>query len=82
MSNYVDEPQTFKERFESLELRLDMQSQIVNKSHADLKTIKRALGSILLGLAGQPVNVGPDLLEALGFKTSSIVPASAIVKPA
>lgn len=48
---------------------------------ADMKVLKKAVGCILLGLAGQPVNIGSDLLESLGFKTSSIVPASAIVKP-
>lgn len=51
------------------------------ENHADLKVLKKAVGCILLGLAGQPVNIGSDLLESLGFKTSSIVPASAIVKP-
>jgi len=67
MPNYVEEPPSFRERFEAID--------------ADMKVLKKGVGCILLGLAGQPVNIGSDLLEALGFKTSSIVPASAIVKP-
>lgn len=58
----------------------DCQDAALGAQHKDLTAIKKAVGCILLGLAGQPVNVGPDLLEALGFKTSPIVPASAIHK--
>lgn len=68
MPNFTEEePQTFRERFDAID--------------GDLRAIKKAVGCILLGLAGQPVNVGPDLLEQLGFKTSPIVPASPIIKP-
>ncbi len=82
MSNFVDEPPSLKERFDAIEMRLDMQSQLINKADADLKAIKRAVGFILLGLAGQPINLTEDFMQSLGFKTSTIVPASAIVKPA
>ena len=66
MPNYDEEPPSFKERFEAID--------------ADLKVLKKAVGCILLGLAGQPVNVNAELLESLGFKASPIIPASAVVK--
>ena len=81
MSNFVDEPPTFKERFDAIETILAIQRKRLEEIEDGQRAIKRAVGSILLGLAGQPVNVTSDLLEQLGFKTSSIVPASAIVKP-
>ena len=94
MSNFVDEPPTFKERFDSIEAVLAMQRRRLEciedalgqvrasqDRHADdLKALKKAVGYILLGLAGQPVNVNAELLESLGFKTSPIIPASAVVK--
>lgn len=96
MPNYVDEPPTFKERFDSINADLDEMDDVLRsgfaevESHSielhnvrqDLAAIKKAVGYILLGLAGQPVNIGEELMQSLGFKTSSIVPASAIVKPA
>lgn len=95
MPNFVDTPPSLQERFDSINADLDEMDDVLRsgfaevESHSielhnireDLKAIKKAVGCVLLGLAGQPVNVGPDLLEKLGFKTSSIVPASAIVKP-
>jgi len=81
MSNFVDEPPTFKERFDAIETILAIQRKRLEEIEDGQRAIKKAVGCILLGLAGQPVNVTSDLLEQLGFKTSSIVPASAIVKP-
>lgn len=81
MANFVDEPPTFKERFDAIETVLAMQRKRLEAIEDGQTAIKKAVGCVLLGLAGQPVNVGQDLFEALGFKTSSIVPASAIVKP-
>jgi len=81
MSNFVDEPPTFKERFDAIDTILAIQRKRLEEIEDGQRAIKRAVGSILLGLAGQPVNVTSDLLEQLGFKTSSIVPARAIVKP-
>jgi len=94
MPNYVDEPPTFKERFDSINADLDEMDDVLRsgfaevESHSielhnvrqDLAAIKKAVGYILLGLAGQPVNVNAELLESLGFKTSPIIPASAVVK--
>lgn len=80
MSDFVDrgpEPPTFKERFDAIETVLARLEEIEDS----LTTLKKAVGVIILGMAGQPVNVGPDLFEKLGFKTSSIVPASPILKP-
>lgn len=82
MPNYVDEPPTFKERFDAIETVLAIQRKRLEEIEDGQKAIKKAVGYILLGLAGQPVNVSPDLLESLGFKTSTIIPASAVVKPA
>ena len=80
MSNFVDEPPTFKERFDAIDTILAIQRKRLEEIEDGQRAIKRAVGSILLGLAGQPVNVTSDLLEQLGFKTSSIVPASGIVR--
>lgn len=81
MPNYVDEPPTFKERFDAIETILAIQRKRLEDIEDGQKAIKKAVGCILLGLAGQPVNIGEELMQSLGFKTSSIVPASAIVKP-
>lgn len=80
MSNFVDEPPSLKERFDALETILAIQRKRLEEIEDGLTVLKKAVGCILLGLAGQPVNVGPDLMERLGFKTSSIVPASVITK--
>lgn len=82
MPNYVDEPPTFKERFDAIETVLAIQRKRLEEIEDGQKALKKAVGYILLGLAGQPVNVGQELLESLGFKTSTIIPASAVVKPA
>lgn len=82
MPNFVDEPPTFKERFDAIETILAIQRKRLEDIEDGQKAIKKAVGCILLGLAGQPVNIGEELMQSLGFKTSSIVPASAIVKPA
>lgn len=81
MSNFVDEPPTFKERFDAIETILAIQRKRLEDIEDGQKALKKAVGYILLGLAGQPVNIGEELMQSLGFKTSSIVPASAIVKP-
>lgn len=94
MSNFVDEPPSFKERFDSINADLDEMDDVLRsgfaevESHSielhnvrqDLAAIKKAVGYILLGLAGQPVNIGEELMQSLGFKTSPIIPASAVVK--
>lgn len=80
MPNYVDEPPTFKERFDAIETVLAIQRKRLEDIEDGQKALKKAVGYILLGLAGQPVNVNAELLESLGFKTSPIIPASAVVK--
>lgn len=82
MPNFTEEePQTFRERFDAIETILSIQRKRLEEIEDGQRAIKKAVGCVLLGLAGQPVNVGADLLEQLGFKTSPIMPASAIVKP-
>jgi len=79
MSNFVDEPPSLKERFDSIETVLAIQRKRLEDIEDSLKALKQAVGVVILGLSGQPVNVGQDLMAKLGFKVSTIVPA--IVKP-
>lgn len=83
----VDEGITFTDRFEDMIARFDaietvlaIQRKRLEDIEDSLTAVKKAIGIVILGLSGQPVNVGPDLMERLGFKTSSIVPASVITK--
>lgn len=80
MPNFVDEPPTFKERFDAIETVLAIQRKRLEDIEDGQKALKKAVGYILLGLAGQPVNIGEELMQSLGFKTSPIIPASAVVK--
>lgn len=83
MSDFVDrgpEPATFRERFDAIETVLAIQRKRLEDIEDSLTAVKKAIGIVILGLSGQPVNVGPDLMTSLGFKTSSIVPASVITK--
>jgi hypothetical protein len=65
MTDFVDAPPSFKERFDEIE--------------DDLRALKRAVGAMLLSMSGQPVNVDMDLLEKLGYRASPILPASKVV---
>jgi hypothetical protein len=81
MTDFVDEPPSFKERFDAIETVLAMQRARLEAIEDGQRTIKKAVGCVLLALAGQPVNVGSELLEDLGFRASPIMPASKVVVP-
>jgi hypothetical protein len=77
----TDEAPTFTERFESLELRLDMQSKLLNAIDAKIETLKKAQVAQLMTLAmltGGRLALPPELAEALGIATSTLATPSII----
>lgn len=81
MPNFVDESPSFKERFDAIETVLAIQRKRLEDIEDGLRDLKKAVGFVILGLSGQRVDIGPDMMEKLGFRTSPIVPASAVRKP-
>lgn len=66
MANFVDEPPSFKERFD--------------RQDADLATIKKALGVVIAGLGSGQMALDQELMEALGLKQQRVLPAG-LVRP-
>lgn len=90
MTNFADEPPTFKERFDALDARFDAldaegaefgEKLWADREEiwADVKLIKSALGILLVKAAGGQVEPSLELIEALGLKARRVVPAGGIL---